>query len=127
MNENTLSSQKGAQKFEKPKGFTAEWLAMRIRDQTEVRAIALLRNWADKSKYDLCTRDLLREINVMPDSLAVKTLKALQLRKFYIRGKHGKQLDVAVTITTLDTARSFDLKALLDTGCTNSCIDRKFV
>ena len=39
----------------------------------------------------------------------------------------GRQLDIKVKVQTLDDARMFPLKALLDSGSTGSCIGRKFV
>ena len=39
----------------------------------------------------------------------------------------GRQLDIEVKVQTLNDARMFPLKALLDSGSTGSCIGRKFV
>ena len=39
----------------------------------------------------------------------------------------GRQLDIEVKVQMLDDARTFPLKALLDSGSTGSCISRKFV
>ena len=39
----------------------------------------------------------------------------------------GQQLDIEVKVQTLDDARTFSLKGLLDSGSTGSCISRKFV
>ena len=38
-----------------------------------------------------------------------------------------RQMDLPVTIHTLDTLESFSIKALVDSGCTGSCINSKFV
>ena len=38
-----------------------------------------------------------------------------------------RQMDLPVTIHTLDTLESFNIKALVDSGCTGSCINSEFV
>ena len=46
--------------------------------------------------------------------------------KKYIRGRQGQQLDIGMTLGTVDDRRNFPVKALLDSGCTGSCISRRF-
>ena len=36
-------------------------------------------------------------------------------------------MDIPLTITTLNTWHSYETKVLLDSGCTGSCLDRKWV
>ncbi|EGO01047.1 hypothetical protein SERLA73DRAFT_50646, partial [Serpula lacrymans var. lacrymans S7.3] len=47
--------------------------------------------------------------------------------KKYIRGTQGNQMNVMCKLTTLDTLKSETIKALLDSGCTGSCINLQFV
>jgi hypothetical protein len=51
----------------------------------------------------------------------------LQGPKRFIRGHKGNQLDINLVATTLDNGRKFEIQALLDSGCTGSCIDSKWV
>jgi len=39
----------------------------------------------------------------------------------------NKQLDIKIHLTTIDTTKSFTKVALIDSGCTSSCISRKFI
>jgi len=39
----------------------------------------------------------------------------------------NKQLDIKTHLTTIDTTKSFTKVALIDLGCTSSCISRKFI
>ncbi|KAG5649067.1 hypothetical protein H0H81_006580, partial [Sphagnurus paluster] len=117
----------GARAFEgKQKPETPEWLLQRLRED-KTRAIGLLRTWTHNSKQDLCTETLIDDINDLSDCTARSVLHGLKIQKWYLRRSHSRQLDVKLTATTLDTAKSYDLTALLDTGCTGSCISKEFV
>ncbi|KAG5634026.1 hypothetical protein H0H81_003849, partial [Sphagnurus paluster] len=111
----------GRQKLETP-----EWLLQCLR-KDKTRAIGLLRTWTHKSKQDLCTEALIDDINDLSDCTAKSVLHGLKIQKWYLRRSHSRQLDVKLTATTLDMAKSYDLMALLDTGCTGSCISKEFV
>ncbi|KAG5633874.1 hypothetical protein H0H81_004642 [Sphagnurus paluster] len=117
----------GARAFEgRQKPETPEWLLQRLRED-KTRAIGLLRTWTHKSKQDLCTEALIDDINDLSDCTAKSVLHGLKIQKWYLRRSHSRQLDVKLTATTLDTAKSYNLTALLDTGCTGSCISKEFV
>ena len=45
----------------------------------------------------------------------------------YIHQVGKQQLDILLTIMTLDTREMFQIKVPLDSGCTGSCIDVAFV
>jgi hypothetical protein len=124
---NVISTQMGARNYGKAKGNTVEWLVLCLRDQSMERALILLKIWVHDSKRNLCTKELVQEINVLPDKLAVKTLRLLQLKEVYLRKGNDRQLNVDVIITTLDTAKSYNIKALLDTGCMSLCISWHFI
>ena len=51
----------------------------------------------------------------------------MQESKCYIRGRKGHQLNLSVVLKTLEDQRAFRTTALLDSGCTGSCINRQFV
>jgi len=62
------------------------------------------------------------------DEVAVRALLELAKPRKYVRGRtDGRQLDLELTLGTLDDRRNFRVNALLDSGCTGSCIDRTFV
>ncbi|EGO01116.1 hypothetical protein SERLA73DRAFT_36978, partial [Serpula lacrymans var. lacrymans S7.3] len=47
--------------------------------------------------------------------------------KIYVSGTQENQINVMCKLTTLDTLKSKMVKALLDSGCTRSCINLQFV
>jgi hypothetical protein len=48
-----------------------------------------------------------------------------ELRELQKQRKHHEML-VPITLTTLDTGKTRTIRALLDSGCTSSCIDRDY-
>ena len=48
-------------------------------------------------------------------------------RNYFVHGTQGDQMDVKLVVTTLDTQDMYQIKALLDTGCTSSSINRNFI
>ena len=73
------------------------------------------------------THATIREIAGLVDEDALEALRELARPKQFIRGRRGNQMDVAMTMTTLDDQRTFSTKALLDCGCTGSSINEDFV
>lgn len=63
----------------------------------------------------------------LSDEQELVALKTLRKPRMFIRGSKGSQLDVPVILQTVDTLQTFKVKGLLDSGCTGSCIDSKFV
>ena len=49
------------------------------------------------------------------------------LRNVEARPSTLRQMSLRLTVTALDTAERFEARALLDSGCTTSSIDRDFV
>ena len=56
----------------------------------------------------------------------VAVLNEMKEPRKYICWVGKQQLDIPLTITTLDTRETFQIKALLDSGCTGWCIDEEF-
>ena len=89
-------------------------------------------NWAigyiGTSQQDIeATHETLQELNKLADGDVVKALNELKQPKKYIRGMNGNQMNVDLVATTIDDKRKFPIKALLDSGCSGSCIDKGFV
>ena len=66
-------------------------------------------------------------MNDLSDKDVLCALRELKQPRRHIRWMSGRQLDIEVKVQMLDDARTFPLKALLDSGSTGSCISRKFV
>lgn len=58
---------------------------------------------------------------------SIYVLRELSEPRKHVRRNHGNQLDIDFTIWTLDEKRFFTSKALLDSGCTGTAIDKEYV
>jgi len=67
-----------------------------------------------------------RELNEMIDREAIFVLQSLEEPPI-LKQMGNKQLDIRIHLTTIDTTKSFTKVALIDLGCTSSCISRNFI
>ncbi|EGN94464.1 hypothetical protein SERLA73DRAFT_37164, partial [Serpula lacrymans var. lacrymans S7.3] len=104
-----------------------EWVVDRLRDQKEERSIGILSAWTHKKRAREVTRETIKEINRLPKVEAIQAIIEIASPKKYIRGTQGNQMNVKCKLTTLDTLQTETVEALLDSGCTGSCIDSQFV
>jgi len=116
----------GARNYKTNKGYSAEWVAKKIRWSNEEEAIGILKVWAHSSREEECTKEKLNELNSMMDDEILMALKALE-EPSTLRKMGDKQLNVRVKLQTTDTYRTFYKQALVDSGSSSSCISRKFV
>ena len=107
--------------------FTSPWIAARLHDQSEERAISLLRDWAHPKRYMEINRQTIDEINRLGDGDAIDAIEELKQPRVFIRGTRGSKLSFGANIVTLDTRDEYKADALLDSGCQGSCIDIKYV
>ncbi|EGO00951.1 hypothetical protein SERLA73DRAFT_37180, partial [Serpula lacrymans var. lacrymans S7.3] len=103
------------------------WVAERLRDQKEERSIGIFNIWTHQKRSREVTIETIRELNALTLHEAELALLELHTPKKYIRGTQGNQMNISCRLTTLDTNRSTTIEALLDSGCTGSCIDSTFV
>jgi hypothetical protein len=106
---------------------TAMWVAQRLAEAKEEQRIGILSSWVHTQRRAEVTQKTIEEINGLSDEDAVDALKELRLPKRYIRKQGQSQMDIPVHLQTLDSGSIFRLRALLDSGCTGSCIDKGFV
>ncbi|EGN91996.1 hypothetical protein SERLA73DRAFT_38569, partial [Serpula lacrymans var. lacrymans S7.3] len=104
-----------------------KWVAERLRDQQEERSIVILNAWMHYKSGKEATRETIKELNTLSLHDAKLAILELHTPKKYIQGTQGNQMNITCKLTTLDTQRSMMIQALLDSGCTGSCIDYKFV
>ena len=123
---NEFLNQFGARKFKTTRGYSAEWVAKRLREDDENTATDILKVWSHQSRRAECSRERVRELNKMTDDEVLVALKSLE-NPSIIRKLGDKQLDVKVRVTTQDTMKSFYKKALIDSGCLSSYISKRFV
>ena len=89
--------------------------------------IGILNQWVHPTQKTEATEETIALLNNLSDKDILRALRELKQPRRHIRRMSGRQLDIEVKVQTLDDARTFPLKALLDSGSTGSCIGRKFV
>ena len=107
--------------------FTAPWIAARLHDQPEERAVALLRDWAHPRRVREIDRQTTIEINRLCDGDAIDAIEELRSSRRFVRGTRGTKLSFNANIVTLDNLSKHKTNALLHSGCEGSCIDIKYV
>ena len=102
---------------------TAEWTARQLQITKPEVAIGILDIWANRQRRAEVSLATVEELNNFDEEQVVTALKC---RRRYIRGS-GNQMNIELVAKTLDTQKRFQLSALLDCGCTGSCINTAFV
>jgi len=116
----------GKRDFGRTKGYTAKWIAKRLKKEDTKTVIEILKVWAHQSRRDECNERKVRELNEMIDREVIFALRSLE-KPPILKQMGNKQLDIRIHLTTIDTTKSFTKVALIDLGCTSSCISRKFI
>jgi len=57
----------GKQDFRRTKGYTAEWIEKRLKEEDTKTVIKILKVWAHQSRRDECNKRKVRELNEMID------------------------------------------------------------
>lgn len=107
--------------------FTAPWVIRRIKEDQTENALTQLRIWMPERRREEANEEMINRIRQLSDEHALSALKSLRKPRMFIRGSKGMQLDVTAILRTVDTLETFKVKGLVDSGCTGSCIDSKFV
>ena len=108
---------------------SALWAARRIQEDKPEMAIAILRNWVHNRRSREATHEMLATLNGMDDDTVVQALSELKQPYLYVRsaGRREQTLLPVVLHTRELPRRDIAVQALLDSGCTGSCIDEDFV
>lgn len=101
--------------------FTAPWIIRRIREDQTEKALTQLKIWGEADE------EMVDRIRQLSDKDALSALKSLRKPRMFIRGSKGMQLDVTAILQTVDILETFQVKGLVNSGCSGSCIDSKFV
>jgi len=106
---------------------TEMWVAQRLVEAKEEQQIGILSTWVHNQRQAEVTQETIEEINNLSDQDAVEALNELRMPRRYIRKQGQSQMNISVLLQALSDGNAFRLKALLDSGCTGSCIDKEFV
>ncbi|KAI0683449.1 hypothetical protein BC835DRAFT_1234168, partial [Cytidiella melzeri] len=102
------------------------WMVQQIHDCDD-HALTQLQLWVNSRRWREATMTTLHELRTLSPDDASTALRELSGPRRFVKGHRGHQLDVPVTLSTLESHQTISLVALLDSGCTGSCIDDNFV
>ena len=120
-------SRRGGTRYAAPR--SALWAARRLQEDKPESAIAILRNWTHTKRAQEAMYEMLATLNGMDDDQVVQALDELKSPLYYVRSSGRRQQTILpVVLHTMEMPqREFPVRALLDSGCTGSCIDEDFV
>ena len=85
-----------------------------------------LKIYAHITHEENVNQTLIQQLNDLEEEDALWYLRKIKEPR-WINAKGHREIDLEMTITTLDTEEKFDVKALLDSGCMTSAISKRFV
>ena len=89
-------------------------------------ALAVLSTWSHRTHNREITKHIIDLINNLSSEDAASAVKELWQPKSYIQGTKGCKLQLRIILTLTDDW-SLETNALLNSGSTGSCINRKYV
>ncbi|PFH46675.1 hypothetical protein AMATHDRAFT_133161, partial [Amanita thiersii Skay4041] len=109
------------------------WVTRRIWNEDRKEVLRTLQQYAHNQRFHEVTDSLISELNTMSEENALASIYELKQKPTVVRTTGNNQMDVKCIISTMlcslsmDTLETFEVKALLDSGCTGSCINQEFV
>ena len=98
-----------------------------MQDQDPIIAIRDLKTYARKDREIEIEEQTIADINSLPEQDALWYIRNLRNKPRQVRATGKNQMDVSGVIITMDTLSRHSIKALIDSGCTGSCINEDFV
>ena len=102
-------------------------MVRRIQDQSPPIAVRDLKTFIRKDREEEITEETIKELNELEEDQALWYIQNLRTKPRQVRTTGKNQMDVSGVVKTMDTLESFPMKALIDSGCTGSCINEEFV
>ena len=110
----------------KLKSWTNEWMVRRIQDQPTPIAIRDLKTFIRKDREEEITEETIKELNKLEENQMLWYIQNLRIKPRQVRATGKNQMDVSRVVKTIDMLESFQMKALIDSGCVGSCISEEF-
>ena len=107
--------------------FSNPWMVQRIREDSDSQVRPVLLSLIPEGRREEVTDELLEEIRRMGKEDAEVAVGMMREPIRFVKGGRGRQLTVPVTVTRLDNSSRIGTRALVDSGCTGSCINQRFV
>ena len=111
----------------KLKSWTSEWIVRWMQDQSTMIAIRDLKTYARKDREIKIGEQMVKDINSLLEQDALWYIWNLRDKLRQVRATGKNQMDVSGVVITMDTLSRHSIKALIDSGCTGSCINEEFV
>jgi hypothetical protein len=106
---------------------TALWVTQRLAEEPQEKRIGIFRVWANPRHHPEITQETIKEINALSNGDAIKALNKLKKPPQYIYSQSGNQMNLDLWLSSLATGEGHRAKALLDSSCSCTCINREFV
>ena len=106
---------------------TAKWIAQRIQEEDSAIAVGILSAWTRQSRRLEASEAAVGELNALADTEVVEALQELRNPKHFVRTNKGNKLETRVILTVPHNSTSLETTALIDSGCTGSTINVRFV
>lgn len=110
-----------------PIPYTAPWVLKRVTEGRLEDALTILRVWMPMTRRDEVSEELVNQIMALESEPALEAIQELAGSRRFIRRPGKQQLMLPVLLERLDNKVRVKVNALLDSGCTGSCINRSFV
>ena len=98
-----------------------------MQDQDTMIAIRDLKTYARKDREIEIEEQTIKDINSLQEQDTLWYIRNLRNKPRQVRATGRNQMDVSGVIITTDTLSRHAIKALIDSGCTGSCINEDFV
>jgi hypothetical protein len=106
--------------------YTAGWTLACLREGSP-HAKVILKDWSHTQQHREVNNVTINEITSLGETQALEALTELQKPRVFVKGTRGTKLVVDTRIRSPSTLEEYITKALIDSGCEGSCIDRTFV
>ncbi|PFH44645.1 hypothetical protein AMATHDRAFT_129532, partial [Amanita thiersii Skay4041] len=104
------------------------WVIRHIWNEPIEEVVQMLNQYAHNKQESGITTALVHELNALLEKDALWSVYQLKNKPTIIRTINGtNQIDIPCVISTTDTFETFSVKALLDSGCTRSCVNSEFI
>ena len=110
-----------------PRG-SLQWIQFKLQNGSIINQLKWLRKWTHRSRHLEVTEKTLNQLRVLDTMQLDKALQELKKAKQYIRSSTPSNcLKMKIVLKQLDTNKSIEVEALLDSGATGVFLDKEFV
>jgi hypothetical protein len=112
---------------QRQKPHTTKWIVRRIQEEDLPIAKGILSAWMHHTRHVEASEATIDELNAIANNEIVEAINELRTPKCFVHKDKGNKLETRVILTTLDDSQSLKTTALLNSGCTGSTINIRFV